>query len=108
MWYFSLFMFLIFVLTGVISGVTPMFSRQSTPFGIAVRGRHDFIEEKKRSFAWWNIGASILLALPMFIFPFMGNTERAEILSSIYLLAAFLVFFLISVGLYFKYELRTE
>lgn len=104
MWYFSLFMFLIFIVTGVISGVTPMYSRQSTPFGVAVRGRHDFIEEKKRSFAWWNIGASILVALPMFIFPFMENTERAEIVSSIYLLAAFLIFFLISVGLYFKYR----
>lgn len=104
MGYFSLFMFLLFIVIGIVSGLTPLFSRQATPFGVSIRGKYDFIEEKKKSFATWNIAGSFVLGLPMFIFPFMQNTERAEMASSMYMLVGFLIFFLISFGLYLKYR----
>lgn len=104
MWLFSVFMFLIFIVLGVVSGLTPLFSRQSTPFGVSVRGRHDRIEEKKKSFALWNIIAAFLLGLPMFVFPLMEDSQQAEMISSIYMVAAILIFMLISFGLYLKYR----
>ena len=104
MWLFSIVMILILVFVGVINGLTPKFSRQATPFGVAVNGKHDYVEERKNNYLKWNIIGSILLALPLFIFPFMENVSAAELFASMYITFALLIFMAYSILLYFKYR----
>ena len=68
MWTFTFMMFFMMMIIGVISGLTPLLGRQSTPFGVGVSGKYSFIEERKKKFATLNIVISILLGLPLFIF----------------------------------------
>lgn len=104
MWVFSIVMSLILIFVGVVNGLTPKFSRQATPFGVAVYGKHEFVEEKKNEFLKWNIIGSILLTLPLFSFPMMEDVSKSELLASIYITVALLVFMFYSVILYFKYR----
>ncbi len=101
---FSRLMYLIFVIMGVTSGLTPIFSRQATPFGVAIAGKHEYVEKHKKRYAVWNILVSLLLGLPLFIFPTMENPEQAERVSAIYIVVGMLLFLLFSFGLYLKYR----
>lgn len=101
---FTGLMYVIFIIMGVTSGLTPMFSRQSTPFGVAISGKHEEIEKYKKRYAIYNIVASLVLGLPLFIFPFMENQEQAEMWSAIYVMVGIGLFLLYSFGLYFKYR----
>ncbi len=101
---FSGLMYLIFVLMGVTSGLTPIFSRQATPFGIAISRKHEYVEKYKKRYAWWNILVSLLMGLPLFAFPLIENTERAEMFTAVYVTVGILVFLLFSFGLYLKYR----
>lgn len=97
-------MFVFFIVVGVMIGLTPFFSRQSTPFGVTVAGKHDFVEERKKKHAVWNITSSLLISLPFFYFPFMDNAERAEFLLGIYTGIGFGIQLLFSIFTYLKFR----
>lgn len=102
MWTFSLLMFITFIIMGVTTGLTPFYSRQSTPFGIAIAEKHPFVEKKKKQFASWNILASILFGLPIFLFPLMSDSHQAETWSVTYTIAVITLLMLCSFILYLK------
>ncbi|GAA0359606.1 DUF1648 domain-containing protein [Alkalibacterium iburiense] len=104
MWVFSILMFFIFIIMGITTGLTPLFSRQATPFGVAVAGKHTFVEKQKKRFALWNVSASVVLGLPLFLIPFMEDAERAEWASAIYVTAGMGVFLFFSFILYLKFR----
>lgn len=104
MWFFSLFMMAMIIVVAVISGLTPKFSRQSTPFGISVADKHKVIEEFKQQFLKANIGMGILIALPMLIFPFIKPYEKAEMYAAMYSFIAIVVQIIIGLGLYLYFR----
>lgn len=104
MWLFSGLMFVIFLVMGVASGITPLFSRQSTPFGIAIAGKHEYLEQLKKRFALWNITISGLLGLPLFVLPFMEDPDRVEVLSAVYVTVGMVIFLLFTFILYLNYR----
>lgn len=104
MWLFSGLMYFIFLIMGVTSGLTPMFSRQATPFGVAVAGKHSYVEKYKKRYAIWNILVSLVLGLPVFAFLFIEDPEKSEMAAAIYLTAGIVLFILFSFGLYLKYR----
>lgn len=116
MWYFVFMMFFIMILLGIFTGLAPLYSRQATPFGVAVTGKHEFVEGRKKRYAMWNIIVSVLLGLPLFLFPSMEDIEQAEMMSSIYILVAMVGFMIYSFLLFLHYrkeirewkETRTE
>lgn len=104
MWYFAIMMFFIILILGVATGLAPTFSRQATPFGVSVTGKHEFVELLKKRYANWNIVVSVLLGLPLFVFPMMSDIQQAEMVSSIYILVAMIGFMIFSFILYVKYR----
>ena len=104
MWVFSGLMFVIFLVMGIASGLTPLFSRQATPFGVAIAGKHEYLEQLKKRFALWNITISGLLGLPLFVLPFMEDPDRVEVLSAVYVTVGMVVFLLFTFILYLNYR----
>ena len=97
-------MYFIFIVMGVTSGLTPIFSRQATPFGVAISGKHDYVEKYKKRYAIYNIVASLILGLPLFLLPLLENREQTEMWSAIYVTVGMVLFLLYSFGLYIKYR----
>lgn len=104
MWTFTFMMFFMMMIIGVISGLTPLLGRQSTPFGVGVSGKHSFIEERKKKFATLNIVISILLGLPLFIFPNLEYSDNIDKWASIYVVFAMTGFLVFTFILYLKYR----
>lgn len=104
MWTFTLLMFFMMVIIGIISGLTPMYGRQSTPFGVGVSGKHSYIEERKKKYAIWNIVVSILLGLPFFVFPFLEETEALDMWAAMYSVVAMFGFVIFTFILYLKFR----
>ncbi|WP_373804821.1 hypothetical protein, partial [Jeotgalibaca porci] len=107
MWTFSIMMFVILLITGISVGVTPLFSRQSTPFGVSIPAEHQknsFIESRKKRFAIINIVLGVGLSLPLFIAPFIENQEQSEMFAGIYVTAAILILMIASFTLQLKYR----
>lgn len=102
MWLFSGLMYAMFIIMGVSAGVTPLLGRQATPFGVAIAGKHSTIEKKKKRFAIWNILVSLLLGLPVFFFPFIEDSEKAEMITAIYVTAGITLFMIFTAILYLK------
>lgn len=100
MWLFSTLMYFIFLVMGLTTGLTPMLSRQATPFGVAVARKDTKIEKYKKRYLLWNLFMSIIVGLPLLVFPFINNIEQAENISVIYVLLGivflwcFLLFFI--------------
>lgn len=108
MWLFSSLMFFLLISMGIISGLTPYFSRQSTPFGVAISGKQSKIESYKKTFLKWNVGVSFLLGLPIFIFPLVDNHEAAEMLASIYITVSIILFLISYYSLFMYFRKKTE
>ena len=104
MWLFTFLMFTIIVTTGVMTGLTPYFSRKATPFGVAVNGKHDFVEAKKKRYAFLNILFSIIISLPLFVFPLLEDTQEMELWLGIFVLIAIIGLMLFNFMLYIKYR----
>lgn len=104
MWIFSLLIMSLIIVVGVILGLTPKFSRQSTPFGISVANKHKVIEEFKQQYFKANTGMGILLALPMIIFSFIKPYEKAERFAAMYSFIAIVVQITVSFGLYLYFR----
>lgn len=104
MWLFSGLMYFIFIIMGVTVGITPYFSRQATPFGVAISGKHPFVEKYKKKYAVWNIVVGLFIGLPLFAFPFFENPERAEMAAAIYMIISIIIFMVFSFVLYLKYR----
>lgn len=104
MWLLSFLMIFIFIILGVTTALTPMFSRQATPFGVAVSGKHDYIEDKKKQFGLWSLIASVIIGLPIFIFPFVDNSEAAEMWSAVYVTVGMIVYLVFSGVLYLRFR----
>lgn len=68
---FSWFMVILFLIIGVVNGITPYYSRLGTPFGISVPTSHQkdpYVLKLKKVFLYQNVIGSILLAAPIFSF----------------------------------------
>lgn len=104
MWFFSGLMYTIFIVMGITSGLTPLFGRQSTPFGVAITGKHEHIEKQKKKFATWNIIVSLLLGLPVFLIPMMEDPVKAEMTAAIFVLVGMIAFLLFTSILYLKFR----
>lgn len=104
MWVFSIIMYVTFIIMGVMTGLTPLFGRKSTPFGVAVAGKHEYVEERKKKFAIWNTLFGLILGLPVFFFPTMEDTAQAEMTTSIYVIVGIIVFLIVSAFLYLKFR----
>jgi uncharacterized membrane protein len=104
MWLFSGMMFLIFIILGVTTALTPMFSRQATPFGVAIAGKHEEIEKKKKQFGRWSFLGSFLLGLPLFGFPFIDDVDVAEIRAAIYITIGIIIYLIFVALLYLTFR----
>ena len=79
MWIFTIIMTLTIIATGFLVGITPLISRQSTPFGLSLPSQ--YVKDKKvtqyiKKYAWWTIGMSLLSILPLFVIPFLIRDEQ--------------------------------
>lgn len=104
MWLFTFMMFFMMIILGLITGLTPLYGRQSTPFGVGVSGQHEFVEKRKKRYAIWNISIGILLGLPFFIFPFQVPSNHFDFWASIYTLISMTLFMVFTFILYVKYR----
>lgn len=107
MWTFSIIMFFLLVIMGVTIGITPLFSRHSTPFGVGIPSESQklpFVEYRKRRFATINIILSLCLGLPLFFAPFLDDQNQAEMFASIYIPIAIIIIAIVSFGLQLKYR----
>lgn len=104
MWLFSTLMYFIFLVMGLTTGLTPMLSRQATPFGVAVARKDTKIEKYKKRYLLWNLFMSIIVGLPLLVFPFINNIKQAENISVIYVLLGIVFFMVFSFVLYLKYR----
>lgn len=107
MWTFSIMMFAVMVIMGLSTGLTPFFSRQSTPFGVGIPEEYQkdsFIIKRKKSFTTINVILSIMMGLPLLAAPFYPDESAAEIIFSIYLTIVIFVFIIISFLLQLKYR----
>lgn len=103
MWVFSLMMFLIIILIGVLSGITPLIGRQSTPFGVTFPPellRDQRILTHKKNYALWNMSLSTVLAIPILFIPLLMTDEAAEIWASFYSVAVMIILMIVSFALY--------
>ena len=71
---FTGLMYFTFIIMGVTSGLTPMFSRQATPFGVAVSGKYEEIERLSE-----NIGKLYLVAQANAQAIMSNSKENAEL-----------------------------
>ncbi|CZQ81363.1 Hypothetical protein Tpal_188 [Trichococcus palustris] len=102
---FSLFMFVLFFILGFVNGITPFYSRKGAPFGVTVPTAHqedNYIVRLKKEYLYQNIIISILFALPILLFLRLDDLRQAEMISSIYVTAAMLVYLIISFVLYLQ------
>ena len=70
---FSWFMVILFLIIGVVNGITPYYSRLGTPFGVTVPTSHQkdpYVLKLKKAYFYQNVIGSILLAAPIFFFLF--------------------------------------
>lgn len=107
MWTFSIFMFFTILLMGFSIGLTPLFSRQSTPFGVGIPAeyqRDPFVIKRKNHFAFLNILMSVLFGLPLLAVPIYGDFDSSEMIISIYLTVIIFVFIILSFLLQLKYR----
>ena len=102
---FSWFMGILFLIIGVVNGITPYYSRLSTPFGVTVPTSHQkdpYVLKLKKTYLYQNIFGSILLAAPIFFFLRWYDQEKVEMFSSIYVTVAMFVFIFLSFLLYLQ------
>lgn len=107
MWTFSILIFFIFLILGISTGIMPLFSRHSAPFGVSLPTEYlqdSFIETRKKRYAFWNILLSILLGIPLFIAPFIDTEINRELFISIYTVAGTVFLVVFSFVLYLKYR----
>lgn len=105
MFIFNIFMVSIFILVGIINGITPYYSRRGTPFGITVPGsyqKHPFIQKQKKNYLVYNIVLSAVLSTPIFFLSRLESIETQEMWSSLYFSIAVLLLVVISFILYLK------
>ena len=96
---FSWFMVILFLVIGVVNGITPYYSRLGTPFGISVPTSHQkdpYVLKLKKAFLYQNVIGSILLAAPIFFFLLWDEGEQVEMVTSIYVTIAMFVFIFLS------------
>lgn len=106
MWLFTLLMCFIFLILGVSSGIIPLFSRSSAPFGVSLPKeflRDTFIEKKKKRYAIWNIGISIVVSIPLLIMLFVESIS-SEWITGIYTIIGSFFIIIFSFLLYLKYR----
>lgn len=102
---FSWFMVILFLIIGVVNGITPYYSRLGTPFGVTVPTSHQkdpYVLKLKKVYLYQNIFGSILLAAPIFFFLLWDDEEKVEMVTSIYVTVAMFVFIFLSFLLYLQ------
>nr|WP_321303279.1 DUF1648 domain-containing protein [uncultured Trichococcus sp.] len=100
---FSWFMVVLFLILGIVNGITPFYSRLGTPFGISVPTSHQkdpYVVKLKKTFLYQNVIGSVLLAAPIFFFLLWDDEEQVEMVTSIYVTVAMFVFIFLSFLLY--------
>ena len=100
---FSWFMVILFLILGVVNGITPFYSRLGTPFGISVPTSHQkapYVVKLKKTFLYQNVIGSVLLAAPIFFFLLWDDEQKVEMVTSIYVTVAMFVFIFLSFLLY--------
>nr|WP_319217470.1 DUF1648 domain-containing protein [uncultured Trichococcus sp.] len=100
---FSWFMVALFLILGIVNGITPFYSRLGTPFGISVPTSHQkdpYVVKLKKTFLYQNVIGSVLLAAPIFFFLLWDDEEQVEMVTSIYVTVAMFVFIFLSFLLY--------
>ena len=105
MWLFYSIMIGVFLILGFINGLTPYYSRRGTPFGITVPSSHQqdsFIQIRKKRFFIQNVLLSILLSIPIVFFSNFEDQTAQDMWSGVYVIAAMLVFFVLTFILYLK------
>lgn len=108
MWIFNTIMILTVVATGFIVGITPLISRQATPFGISLPSQYvkdPTVHKYVKQYAIWIISISALLILPMLGLPlFFTFDQQLELILSIYVTVAITLQLILSFVLYLKYR----
>ena len=102
---FSWFMVILFLIIGVVNGITPYYSRLGTPFGVTVPTSHQkdpYVLKLKKAYLYQNVIGSILLAAPIFFFLFWEDGEKVEMVTSIYVTVAMFAFIFLSFLLYLQ------
>lgn len=107
MWAFVILMFFIFLIIGITTGITPLFSRHATPFSVSLPIDYlqkQFVKIRKERYAFWNILMSILLGVPLFITPYIDTELNQELFISIYTGTGMILLVMFSFILYLKYR----
>ncbi|MGY3750690.1 DUF1648 domain-containing protein [Vagococcus acidifermentans] len=87
------------IFMGVMTGLTPYFSRKSSQFGVTLPPAYQKkpeISRYQKYFLWLNTAAGILAALPMWFFAGIKDEERMAMLVSLYTVFAILIVFIVS------------
>lgn len=108
MWTFNIIMILTIVSTGILVGITPLISRQSTPFGVSLPSQYvqdDRIKQWTKKYAYWMIGISLFAALILLLLPFLiQDDQQLEIFLAIYSSTVVFLQVGISFFLYLRYR----
>ncbi|WP_319466631.1 DUF1648 domain-containing protein [uncultured Trichococcus sp.] len=100
---FSWFMVVLFLILGVVNGITPFYSRLGTPFGISVPTSHQkdpYVVKLKKTYLYQNVIGSALLAAPIFFLLLWVDDQKVEMVTSIYVTVAMFIFIFLSFLLY--------
>lgn len=111
MWTFSLFMFVLLLLMGIILGLTPYYSRISAPFSVSLPPRFlkdEHVEQLKKRHLFWHVIWAFFLGVPFFFFPLIEDQGQFDLWTSLYATGAILGFVVFSTALFLRYrrELR--
>lgn len=108
MWTFNVIMILTIIAVGISVGITPLISRQSTPFGVALPSQYiqsDKIKGYTKHYAYWTIGIGVVAVMPLLFIPFFNLDEQElELFLGIYSVAAITIQIIWSFLLYLKYR----
>lgn len=94
----------LFVMFGLIMGLTPFFSRKNIFYGVTIPETFQKAEKLiayKKHFLWWNLIAGVLIALPVF---WLSNMADSEKVISLYLTIGIFGLLLLSGGLFLWYR----
>lgn len=81
------FMVILFLVVGIIMGLTPFMGRKSSQFGVSIPETYEEDEQLKKWMKQYfliTITSSILFTIPFFVFSHIKNTAQAEMQLGIY------------------------
>lgn len=97
------FMVILFLVVGIVMGLTPFMGRKSSQFGVSIPETYEEDEQLKKwmkQYFFITVISSILLTIPFFIFSHTKNTGQAEMQLGIYSTIGILLILVVAISTY--------